>query len=373
MAGETTLGKKPYDFIPLVSRCDRQAIKGHDSFSNKTYSGKLNINIKTLSPIHINQGVLGFNQNETDLVNKTIRRGDRVIIPGSGIKGVIRSIAESISYSCAPNARVGDALEPGNRDRCSGDKNTLCPTCSIFGMTGGGLNYKGKIKFSEFYLKDGGLDHIKIPDLSAPFKDYPTPTDILPNIRRGYGNERLYYCNACKGREENLCKTCTKDNYFVKRAEAGRNRPIKFRGRKFYFHNTDKQERGNPRRSSTYEVIMKNSTFIGNLIFENLTREELSLLVFSLGLDGSFNPKIGYAKPAFYGSIEMSLNSVEDLIGRYDKNHKSMDKEFIMGLARKYYQNSSNELKIVIDKLREILDKNRNASGWPTVDGSKVY
>ena len=373
MPGQTILGQKPYDFVPLTSRCDRSTVKGHDSFLPETYSGKLNLTIKTLSPIHINQGVLGFNENETELVNKTRRRARKVVIPGSSIKGVIRSIAEATSYSCAPEINVKSGLETSNQNRCNGEGNTLCPTCSIFGMLGNNMKYKGKIKFSEFNLTNGKLDYINIPNLASPFRDYPTPTDILPKINRGYGNERIYYCSACSGRNDGLCKSCTKENYFAKRAKAGKNRSIKFRGRKFYFHNIDKQEKGNSGRSSMYEVIMKKSTFVGSVTFENLTKEELALLLFSLGLDKSFNPKVGYGKPAFYGSIEISLNSVEDLLSRYNKNHKIMDKEFIMNLANEYYEQSDKQLKDVIDKLREILNKDKNAPGWPTVRGNKVY
>ncbi len=372
---ETFLGKKPYDFVPLVSECKKYKIKGHNDFENNTYSGKLYLEIDTLSPIHISQGLLGVNDSN-QVFNKTMRRDNKVIIPGSSIKGVIRSISEAISKSCAPQLpgrerRLEKALV-NNKTQCD-DINKACPTCNMYGMTSRNSSYRGKIMFGEFVLEQkterDNLEYVQMPSLDAPFKDYPRRNKIFDDRSRNYGNERLYYCDVCNDKTQ--CKTCSKKNYFDLTGKAGTNRSIKFRGRKFYFHNYNNQETNKPNRSSLYEVVRKGSTFKGSVTFENLTKEELQILAYSLGLTESFKPKLGYGKPAYYGSIQIKLEEVEDLLARYSKS-KSFDKEDIINMAKEYRKDSTVEIRNVMDKLEEILGQKQGPK-WQSIDGNKVY
>jgi len=65
---------------------------------------------------------------DQSLYQPFFRRDGRIIIPGTSVKGVVRSYAEALSPSC----------EAG---RCSG--NNLCICCAIFGT----LGFQGRITF----------------------------------------------------------------------------------------------------------------------------------------------------------------------------------------------------------------------------------
>jgi CRISPR-associated protein Csm3 len=51
--------------------------------------------------------------------------------------------------------------------------------------------------------------------------------------------------------------------------------------------------------------------FEGDIIFRDFHREQLELLCYSLGLDGSFSPKIGGNKPNGFGRVRISILRAE--------------------------------------------------------------
>jgi len=73
-------------------------------------------------------------------------------------------------------------------------------------------------------------------------------------------------------------------------------------------------------------ICCRNSLFEGEIIYKNLTEEQIRLLCFSLGLSGDINPKIGYGKNYFYGSIEVTSDAkwVEKA-----KQYKNIEKDDI--------------------------------------------
>ncbi len=383
---ETSLSKKPYKFVPIINSVSRENAIGHNEFNNKTYSGKLDISIKTLSPIHISQGILKVNKGH--ISKATMRRNGHIVIPGSSFKGMLRSVFEAISESCPPKLPnnfepLSNALPKDNREQCSSDK--MCPTCSVFGMTSREYNYRGKLKISEFILVQDNekedLEYINMPNLQSPFKPYPENNDL--NIfqreiqqlnkpkdisKRKFGNERLYYADFYP-KDEKKYDTLTKAEYYNIIKQKGVNRSIKFRGRKFYLHNTNKQI--TVTNGQLYEVVKKNKIFKGSITFENLTRKELSILSLALGIGQDYKFKIGYAKPAFYGSIQLNVEKVSDYMEKYKKN-SVLNKELLEKLAAEYKENSSSEVEDAIEKLESIL-KEDNAPSWPEISGNKVY
>lgn len=65
----------------------------------------------------------------------------------------------------------------------------------------------------------------------------------------------------------------------------------------------------------------------------------MNLLCFSLGLNGSIQPKLGYAKPAYYGSIKITTDEVKWIEA-----------------ADQYQNESEQEIKRNIDQLIAILN-----------------
>jgi hypothetical protein len=81
----------------------------------------------------------------------------------------------------------------------------------------------------------------------------------------------------------------------------------KFKGRKFYFHGR-KMEHS---RGARVEVIPEKSLLEGSLDFENLKADELGLLFFGLGMDGTFRPMVGGGKPVCLGAVEFRPVALE--------------------------------------------------------------
>jgi CRISPR/Cas system CSM-associated protein Csm3 (group 7 of RAMP superfamily) len=370
----TYLKDKPYDFVPLISSVKKTHYKGsHSEFSKKMYSGRLKLNIVVKTPMHIGSGLYG--KCNGGIAKLSMRRDNKLIIPGSALKGVIRSICESVSQSCVPelpfiNKKVrnskslSDALPTVDIYKCNSIEK-LCITCNMFGMAEENVSFKSKVNFGEFNTENGKVQFNKIRQLQSPFRDYEYAyRDIFGRGTRGMGNERIYYCQLCesdfnKGINKN-CYTCSKDEYHTRRKKASNNRKIKFRGRKFYYHNKRFKTENSGNIFENYEFVRPGTIFSGIVTFENLNNDELRLLSFSLGLDNSFSHKIGYGKPLYMGSVNIKLDSVEDYFERFDEfNDRAykIDKEKILTMAKDYYEIcNNNEIRDSIDMLRKIMD-----------------
>ena len=384
---ETSLGSKPYKFVPLIGRVDIQTSINQDgSKLDKLYSGRLKIDIKVLTPVHIGQGNCRVENNK--LVMNFMRRNERIVIPGSSIKGLIRSIYESISESCSPmlpNHYMPLAVAlPNKRQNTCKEIKRLCPTCSVFGMISSQGGYKSKLRFSEFKLTSEEKKSLmleNLPKLETPFKSYPEPTTIKcfntgQEKRKGkaiYGNERLYYADL--GLEEEEYNQLTKMDYYKLINEYGENRNIKFRGRKFYLHNLRETslEKEDSKNDIQYEMVKVGSSFSGDINFELLTEKELAILSLALGVGQAYKYKIGYAKPAYYGSIELEVKEVKDSVTRYGMS-SNLSLDVLKGMANKYKEQANSEVKIAINKLEEILTARVVGPAWEKSQmGNKTY
>ncbi len=94
----------------------------------------------------------------------------------------------------------------------------------------------------------------------------------------------------------------------------------------------------------TIDAVPQGASFIGKVFFKNITREELSLLMFSLGLDGSFQLMLGGFRYSGLGHIKITCTE-------FECNDKSIDPYPIA----KEYENIT-DCKEQITKLREILN-----------------
>ena len=386
---ETSLGSKPYKFVPLTNTIERNSCNNYlgENYNN-LYSGKFKISIKCLTPVHIGQGTVHIGQgtvhiDKIGVINDFMRKNGEIVIPGSSFKGMLRSIYEAASLSCSPKLpnnckKLKNALPNNDLNMCS-DINNLCPTCSVFGFVNGSNAKKSKLRFSEFTLINGNNDSLelkKIPPLQSPFKDYPKFNPInMPNCfnskTKNYGNERLYYADLLNNEEE--YNNLTKDKY-LKLISGNNNRTLKFRGRKFYLHNVQHQEEGN--NSIRFETVKKGSIFKGELFFDGLTEREMSILayVLSFGTNDNFKYKIGYGKPAYFGSIEINVDEISTKLypeNNIDKNN--IDKNKLTLLADNYKNNASEDLKVSLNKLSCILSNLELGKSWPNVNGHKVY
>lgn len=354
MSGQQTFLKdKPYEFVPLLRECRKEKYFGHHVIEEDTYAGKLKLKLTTLSPLHIGGGDRDYDENGNVIVKQMCRNG-KAVIPGSSLKGAVRSIAEAVSYSCAvklPDPILARALPEKNAAPCSGKGDELCITCTMFGMVNGQRACKGKVNFNEFELKSGNLIHEYLPKLESPFKNYPDRHDVFgePKRKLTYGNERLYYCRAC---ENGDCQDCKKEVFFKNIETAGSERKMEFRGRKFY--STGRESIIETDKNTCYEMLEAGSVLEGEIIFQNLKETEGQLLAYALDLGDFFTMKLGYGKPLGYGKVKIELENVENLYNRYPVG-KKICRETVESWGEKYRVESPDEIQKVIKELERIM------------------
>ena len=268
---------KPYDFVPFL-KCEPYEQEG-------SLEGIIPITIEVLTPVHISSGRYNI-KDDRAIYKEFVRVNDTIVIPGTSLKGCIRNIAESISYSCLSERNKDMKKMPDNK---SHPNNKKCIICDMFGT----LGIKSKLVFRDVQLNNGRTDIIGLPKSFSPRPE---------------------------------------TSYYIK--------DEKYKGYKFYKHGINGiQLKG----SVYYEFVGAGSQFKGEIVFRRLTDEQLKLLCFALGLSGDINPKIGYGKNYFYGSVKIS------------------SEEKWCELAREYSQECSQDVKENIQRLISILNYKDNA------------
>ena len=282
----------PYGFVPIVheTKLERCSPYGHDKFNGK--SGVITCMISTLNPIFI---PLPMNDKERKkrVLTKPVRdnRGRTgehkeyifnsiegvPVIPGSSLKGVIRSVAEAAANSCVSKfggrytyKHFGKWVDisynlPNGFEECQ-YLEKLCITCRLFGFQSSAESFQGKVNISDAKAKKyKNCNKITLTELSTPKPHH--------------------------------------DAFYAR--SSGTNI---IAGRKFYFHHKQGanilSSRIPTRRNSTVNPI-KDAEFKFNVSFTNLTDEEYALLLYSLFLEDNVCHKIGYGKPAGLGSVQI--------------------------------------------------------------------
>jgi CRISPR/Cas system CSM-associated protein Csm3 (group 7 of RAMP superfamily) len=244
---------KPFDFVTFEKSPQREAKVEHSKLDVKKLTGKMTCCITALSPIHVGSGLFDLKGNK--VFKSFVKSIGEFIIPGSSLKGVFRSIVETISASCVnkANPNIYKNVAQEELDECS-NPNKLCPACRIFGAK----NYLGRVRISDASMVSGSLFLCKIPPLFSPRQQV-----------RAYLNSEG-----------------------------------KYKGRKFYFHGKLSYGR------ELVETVKEGAIFKFTASFDNLTRDELCLLFTGMGIIGELKPKIGGGKPACLGSVEVSLDEL---------------------------------------------------------------
>lgn len=245
---------KPFDFVPFANQRRRDAAPGHDAFRH--LSGRLEYDLVVVGFLHVSSGTYAL-PDEVGLQGGSPLRdhyrvtadGETTIaVPGSTLKGSARAVVEAVTASCIVSTRqrrdrLPDDLTPACRPPAK-----LCPACALFGA----MSRLGRVRFGDALLTTGGAALYAMPPLFRPLRQ-----------------ESRYYF-AADG---------------------------KFRGRKFYYHGKlQRHVQGMP-----VEVITPRSRLSGWVAFDSLSEAELGLLLFGLGLDGSFHPLLGAGKPVAMG------------------------------------------------------------------------
>jgi hypothetical protein len=293
----------PYDFVPIdeAHRPElRRPVWHHVLVPDSThparlYSGHLYIDIKTETPLFIGTDLSG--RDPRQLKEHIRNKADQYIIPGTSIKGLLRSVVETLCNGCLVVYSDRHYPAPAGFAACQ-DNTQLCIACRLFGMMARRRNppvFLGKVSPEDALAYENDL----------AFHE-PIYTAVLDNPKPQH---RAFYLNA-------------------RRVIAGR---------KFYFHQNKLQilDRLLPRRDKPDQYrnqyikpIKTDSWFYGRINFRNLEADELAALLFALTLEPDMRHKIGYGKPIGLGSIWINVTDLTlvDYATRYtnartDPNH----------------------------------------------------
>jgi hypothetical protein len=276
----------PYDFV-RVDWTKQPMLRSYAP--NNRYSGlsgQLQGTIRTLKPffipVHTSEQE---EQMQSEKPKDYLKDGQgRALIPGSSIKGLFRSLVETIG-GCSWWF-FGDPQHPGSyagiqhklpdafhRPR---DLRHLDAACRLFGLIQGGTLFAGCV----------GFDDAICPD---PVKHDPIYTCILSTPKPRHG----WYRDGQGGAA----------------------------GRKFYFHAQNLQtapgwlpHRNAPskqRQNQYIRPIGADSVFTFTAHFDNVAEADFALLLYAIVLEPSMRHKLGYAKPAGLGSVEIKLDWIQ--------------------------------------------------------------
>lgn len=211
------------------------------------------------------------------------------IIPGSSLKGLFRSLVETVAPGCwwlfdrsyeyrqgHPTVVYSNNL-PSDFRQCR-DSRQLCPACRLFGLVQGSRVLLGKVSFDDAIC----IHEVRHDPIFTPILDAPKP------------RHRAWYLDG--------------SGQWVA-------------GRKFYFHQSSIQTERGPRTSRTGEPLNQHiaplgagTAFTFTVHFTNVADDELPPLLYvlaleqeELGHDHDLRHKLGYAKPAGLGSVHMQL------------------------------------------------------------------
>jgi hypothetical protein len=272
-------GEKPYDFVPFPKRRpNREKGAGQDKLNPCLLSGTLELTLRTLTPVHVGSGYSDFikagNQEYLAALqaSKPVREADavrrRYLIPGSSIKGAVRSIVEAITCSCIriTQDRTQGRHRPYIPQGYSGcmSVNDLCIACRLFGAQ----DYQGHVSFEDAVAPKGSLVSLRTPLLWTP-------------ARGGRGLPPRYL----QGNQA--------------------------RGRKFYRH-------ARPASGADPRACIKSDAELPLRIhFLNLSEAELGVLLTALGQhpDYRFPIKLGGGKPVGLGSVQVVCRQITLLQG----------------------------------------------------------
>lgn len=308
--------QKPYRLVSLPNQPpNRVKPAGRDKFRSDSLSGKITLRLTVTTTTFVASGltVLGSDlSNQTrniPLVKTSIEQERRLVIPGSSLKGVIRSTYEAITRSCL--CKVSKNIQsniPKEYQECKTTNKEIkerevkvCPACQIFGAMG----WQGLVHFTDARCDRIGFSTGFMPSL------YP------PNLQR-----QEYYT-------ENLVA-----------------------GRKFYYHFTkvvDEEEQGVDVQQAGTDY-----TFATCLSFMNLTKEQLGTLLIVLGQDSNHQIalKVGGGKPIGMGTMTVNVLGIEVWT---ENSQMQQDFEQVQNLRNRYSSYQLETEKLAEDALQHFM------------------
>jgi len=303
---------KGYDFVWIpfgktvtpVSHVCKLAASGF------AFSGKMEIEIKTLSPLHISDGTLRLSEElgfKKGFVVKSILCPESPIIPGTTLKGVARTYYEAITKSCVsqflrrmkaryveddrgasslPQELVRQIVAAGGEKRGMAEvailpecferiercppvrkrSSRLCPACLLFGTKG----FVGRVVFSDARLVSSPQkgEFLYVLPSGAPHLHKIGQVSVAPGTRSA-----KLLVEKLKGRKVYNAK---------------------------YEPNTPSQE------AELWDYVPSGAVFSAQIVFHDVSLAEMGGLFGCLGIDRKMALSIGGGKSSGLGKISIS-------------------------------------------------------------------
>jgi hypothetical protein len=116
---------KPYQLVSFPQKAPvRNKPIGQDSYKTKRLSGKISLRLTVKTASFIASGVVAMGNDLSNryrnipLIKVSVGQGEKLILPGSSLKGVIRSIYEAITLSCLCKTRANREKIPNGYSEC---------------------------------------------------------------------------------------------------------------------------------------------------------------------------------------------------------------------------------------------------------------
>lgn len=301
----------------------------HDLWEKDHYTGKLTIKVTTKTPTIVGN-------NHSDKINpQTIEQytwKGKPAFPANSLKGMISSIAETISQSAL---RVLDSkYKPAfqkiskNLTPWSGDREELTPAELLFGVVDDGesdtdsnaYTLASRLKFSDALPVNESveiLETVVLKELASPKADGKLP-DIggEPADTNAFSH---YFLTDNK-------KYAVEHWKIIDAIEAKNFKGYLANGRKQYLlHGNLQKQYKNPSnkkaRKVQCELIDKNQEFEFTIKYNNLSAKELKLLKTSIEPDPNYIHALGLGKPLGLGAVKLTIEkderyNIEQLYGK---------------------------------------------------------
>jgi CRISPR/Cas system CSM-associated protein Csm3 (group 7 of RAMP superfamily) len=288
-----------YDFVPFADRVNREDRPAWNQRRKNAFFGSLRLVFSAEQSVHVGSG-----RKRLD-AGKVVRTGVRIQglpgIPGSSMKGVLRSRYEAVTRSCVQQrpkredkvrsqshplieraVLLDQALDEAVlQGACR--QGALCPACGLFGR----MSLRSRIT---------------IRDLSCSgdvgFATAPIPPSFSPNLHH-VGEARP--APGSRSGQEQFEVRCLHGRKFAGRMEpTGKQRSSAPASR------APQPQRGHDEPPLQYiEVIPAGSHLAGDLVLFNVLPEELGGLLVALGRRPTSTLKIGGGKGSGFGRIRL--------------------------------------------------------------------
>jgi RAMP superfamily len=307
----------PYDFarIDWNRPPERRKPAWHHQLvgqgSQRLYAGSMEVDIFAETPIFVSDP-RNVSPDPRKPAQFMQNKGGDYIIPGSSLKGMLRSVVETLGNGCLTlfdgeyeRGRVNYRRDvPREFQHC--DRNTnLCLACRTFGMlkerTGG--VFLGKVNIG---------DACSYAEKVYKYEPMYTAVLVEPKPRH-----EAFYLDAAKQH---------------------------IAGRKFYFHHSPDMKplsapgpvsfSGKP-ANRFIQPLDYNTAFHCRVDFTSLEADEFGALLLAIALDENMRHKIGYGKPLGLGSVQLAPTALTlvDYAARYTQAGPVRGKTALQGDA----------------------------------------